>query len=561
MSAPTRAAVRWPVRLAIALSLVGPVVAASSYFPAQDGPNHLFIYHAVQELTRPGAYLGHFFYARLAGHYTYVAVEHLVLLLASFMPLAVADRVTVMLAMVALPLSIIYCLRRLNPRAPEYTLAAPLFGSNWLLHMGFWNQIYGTTVCFLALGYALPSVDALDGWQMVATGALLFAATVVHPLAAITAMGVLGLGALLAAPARARLRAVGRVTLASAPGLLLFAHATVADMSGRELVPLGLPVPSLSFETIPKRALLFFGHVFMSARPWALAVEGLLFLLLGGAVLAALRSRLQRNGEGSALEWSRADMPLGVAAALYLLYLILPETIGRPLAYVPERLPLVILVLVLAWLPPLPRPQRRAVSALLVAAAAFFLIENTAYVRQWNRVLRAYTGGADRLAVGARVLPVYFDTVGETRALAYPMVQAWGYYAVSRDLVSPYTFGYQAHTAIGFHPDVYLAELGNPGEFYAMASEKYGPGWDDAGPDLTVAQSRDRVYARLLEWGRRYDYLLAWRPPDRFVALAAAQGFTTVYATGHVLILRPPGRADPPPRAGTWPISAVPWNL
>jgi hypothetical protein len=552
----------WPLRAAIVLAVLGPLVATSSYFPAQDEPNHLFTYHALQELSIGGSFLHRFFFARLAGHVTYIAVERLVLALARILPLAVADRAMVMLLIVAFPLSVIYFLRKVSPGTP-FVLVAPILAFNWLLHMGFWNQLYGYVAMFLVLGYAIPRLERLRVRGFILIGFLFVVLTVVHPLVLVFSLGVLGLCALVLPPAGSRARALGRVMAAAAPALILFAWASITDLSGNQMVPVGEPYAPVMWQTIPRRVTYFFGRIFFSLRPSALPVVALLFGLLVVGVLSTFAMRNVRRAPDGAieLELGRRDVMLGVAGLCYMGYLLVPETVGQPLSCISERLPLLTVIFLVAWLPTPGVIWRRRLVVALTGAAAFLLVENFLYVRQWNQVLRGYTSAEDRVSPGARVLPVFFDTVGAVPAPAFPMVQAWAYYAVSRDAVGPYSFAYQPHTAIGFLRDPYVAELPNPGEYWAESRQKDGAAAGDWRPDVTQDQERADSYHTLLDYGRRYDYVLTWRAPDAFLAEAAQEGFTTEVTDGHMCLLLPPGKSDPPPQPMAEVTPAVPWNL
>jgi hypothetical protein len=531
------------IAVAIALSVVGVAVALHPYFPAQDGPQHLLTIHLEQELRDPATPLQRYYYPRLQHHWTYLGMELSVLALARLVPLAVADRLMVIGLALGFALALIYLLRRANPGSPLLLLAAPALQWNWLFHMGFWNLILGYTLALFAVGAVVPRLERLRRRDVVFLFVVLTAVGAVHPFALAFAVGVLVMLAALRPGRGRRLAAVLRVGAAALPGVAIVARGLAVDLRASEIMPAAEAAPAVAWSTVGHRLLYFPARICFGSSRYALALYGLLGAGVAVCAASAARERWRaRARDRSAASVSGADAMLAVAAAAFVGYLFLPHQLGQTVSFVADRQAVFVLVLFLAWLP-VPAWAGRKTAIAAVTAVVLLQAASFAYVRQWNRVLREFTSGAPRVSEGARILPMVFDTTGEIPTFAFPLIEAWSYYAVERDAVSPYSFAAGPQVGVGYRRDAFERELPHHGLYEAERGR--------GEPATTRA---------LLGDARAYDYALLWRAPAAFLATARGEGFTTAFENGRLILLRPPGRGDPAPVRGLHPVPATPWR-
>lgn len=320
-----------------------------------------------------------------------------------------AGKIVLSLYLGLFPWSLIYLARSIDPEGGVAGLLGFLLVYNWHFHMGFVSYVLSLPAALFALGWWWRGRGAADGgsWRRTGGLALLVLATY---LLHVYAFGVLGFVLVLSALAEgwrsgraaAAARLLGRTLAAFVPALALLAGA-VARNVGRSQGDEG-PLLML-YGNLKRKALLAVGALPSFDLVWETAL-----FAAGVAAVVALA--------GAAWRLGRRPRPaeracLGVAAALVVLYLLLPDHLGR-VFFVSNRVPLFVLLLVVAALP-VPglrdggegaRRGRKSRTAAAVLLSVLALLHAGSLALRYQRIDRAladYDAALATLPAGARV--------------------------------------------------------------------------------------------------------------------------------------------------------------
>ena len=308
-----------------------------------------------------------------------------------------AGRIVLSLYLGFFPWSLIYLARSIDPEGGVVGLLGFLLVFNWHFHMGFVSYVLSLPAALFALGWWWRTRGATGSRGWWATGVLALLVLLTY-LTHIYAFGVLGFVLVLMAlvegwrVGRWRGTAVllARTVAACLPSLLLLAGAVLRNV-GRSAGSEGPLL--LLYGNLKRKVLLALG----SLPSFDLAWETALFAL-GVATALALAAVAWRTGRRPA--WPL----LGAAAALVLLYLALPDHLGR-VFFVSNRVPMFVLLLGLAALPmPALGTRTRTVGAALLAALA--LLHAGVLTQRYQRIddqLDDYAAALAELPADARV--------------------------------------------------------------------------------------------------------------------------------------------------------------
>jgi hypothetical protein len=312
-----------------------------------------------------------------------------------------AGKIVLSLYLGLFPWSLIYLARSVDPEAGVVGLLGFPLAFNWHFHMGFVSYVLSLPIALFALGWWWRNRRETGAhlwrgaWRATGVMALLVLLTY---LAHIYAFGVLGFVLVILAVdegwGMGRLRGaavlLARTLLACLPALLLLAGAVLRNV-GRSAGSEG-PI-LLLYGNLKRKVLLALG----SLPSFDLAWETALFAL-GVATALALAAVAWRAGRRPC--WSL----LWTAALLVVLYVVLPDHLGR-VFFVSNRVPMFVLLLGLVALPmPVPGTRTRTVAAAFLAALALLHVGSlTLRYQEIDRQLDDYAAALAELPADARV--------------------------------------------------------------------------------------------------------------------------------------------------------------
>lgn len=360
--------------------------------PLQDYPYHLvraqiLAHHDAPELGYRETFAVSWYPA------PYVLADWLTAGLGRLVGIPLAGKVVLSLYLVLFPWSLIYLARGAGEGREVLGFPGFLLVYNWHFHMGFVSYALSLPAALFALGWWWRHRRPL-AWRRVGVLALLVLATY---LLHIYSFGVVGFVLMLLAlvegwrsgRARGALALLGRTLTACVPALALLAGVVVRSAGGSAG---GQGPLLLLYGNLQRKVLLALG----SLPSFSLARETALFALAIATALAL-----------AAVAWRRGRPPegalLAAAAALAVLYLALPDHVGR-VFFVSNRVPLFILLLGLVALPvpAVPGPRRVAL-AVLAALTVVHLATLAPRYREIDRKLGDYESALATLPADARV--------------------------------------------------------------------------------------------------------------------------------------------------------------
>jgi hypothetical protein len=328
-----------------------------TYPPLQDYPYHLvrdqiFAHYGDSTFDYRATFTRSFYPA------PYVLADWLVAALSQAMPVTAAGKAVLSLYLALFPWSLLYLVRSLGPERTPLGLFGFALAYNWHFHMGFVSYVLSIPAALFALGYWWRRRRDL-AWPRVAVLALLVLGVY---LLHVYSFGILAFVLLLlcllpeprpdaapqassdlhAAPAPGRPAAgrgaggrLVRTGVAFTPALVLLA-GVVARNAAR---PAAAGPLLLFYGNLKRKALLAAGCL----PSFSLAWETVLFAA-GVALGLALAVAAWRRGRRPEWRW------LVVAAALVVLFLALPDHVGR-VFFISNRVPLYVLLIGWAALP------------------------------------------------------------------------------------------------------------------------------------------------------------------------------------------------------------------
>jgi hypothetical protein len=379
------------------------------YPPLLDYPNHLASSYVLAHLHDSLPF--HSWYSAEWGLYPYVAMDVMLRALQFLLPIEMAGRVYLTLAVLALPAAMWFFLRQANPGEDAIACWALVGTHNIFFLLGYLNFCVGLAFVFLALGLCLKwcARPTQLSWlcAMLAITATYFSHLIAFGIAgiAITAYCVF---------ARQSVRSLLLTWLMFLPGACCYLYsARIMEKQHSGFVFLDLSDKIDNLHGIM--------HGYSDALDYVtLAALGVFFL--GGWF---------RNRE---FGWNRRWV--GVGAVLVAAYFLLPWAYGDGSDLDVRVLP-VLFGIILA----LARVGRRARwLAPLVLALFFVRVANVSYnYRSMQPELKGLAASFDHTFSNARVLPI-IQAEKDSDALHHAFAHFWAYGVIRRNWFSPYLF-------------------------------------------------------------------------------------------------------------------------
>ena len=527
--------------LVSALNLVP--IWAFRYFPGQDTPNHLYTVEVLRLLldgTAPPALAAAF--AATLGLRSNV-LFHVIMLVLCRLGLSVetAHRLVLSAYAITFPLAGLYCVRAANRRASALALLFLPLVWNWFALQGLYNYLLSLVPALIWLGIVARDCGRP---RPPAQLALLLAALAVYfghagtfvALFLVTLLRVVRPGDGSRIPLRVRLGAAAPLAIALVPALLL-ASASLPGVFGSAQTP-EPTVSHLESYGLVEAAGAFFVEFAMRFHVWELAILAPPLLALIAIPLLAAR-RWPTASAPPPPRWPRE-----AALVLTGLYFALPH-IFRGSDVSPRLRPLVVFcVACYAGVALSLRARRRLVALALISGIASVGALTWDFAR-FNRELRSFNAAIPLVREGSRLYPMVFDPRGAS-ILVRPFLHAWGYYGISRHVVSPFAFGWHESRFPYRYRELPLHALGSrlpsdaEDEPYALEQGRLCAVARRLAPSLTCADVRLDAERRLAQLGARYDYLLTWAAPADFLALLVDRGYRLALAEGLLALYEPP---------------------
>ena len=529
-----------------------------TYFPTADGPVHLGSAAVLEELAQGDApFLSTFFYPqwRVATNQLY---HGLLVVLGSVMPLLTAEKLILSFYVVALPLAVLFAVRRVRGNALAVFLVFPFIYS-YIVLLGLYNLALGLVVFTVTVGVYFSYARRPTLAKGAGLALLLLSSYFVHVVAAASALlaiGVMAAFKLLAfagegrdetrqgdtqqafaePPSVADNRTVrrglytrsgwlefGATVLTFVPVVVLIgafflttgrdstSDASLSNFVGvPTMVRTFLTQPSSPFE-VGERVLTTYTYADAFATlPW-----NLLFLALAGVALyrTFVGRRPRERGFG--------DLVLPAVVVFALVVLWSPRRLGEVGLLTERFLPFLYLLFVL-WLSSKPLTPRLWQHAALLgfAFAAASLLYHLPVYATFNYDLKEYVSAAQSIDDNSTVLAIPINNYNRDASLENglaemvpemrlsPFIGATGYIALERTIVD--LRNYQARKDYfplrlrpELSPDLYLTSESVPDKTSdGLSHLEY--------PPFSIDLSRYEA-----ETGCTVDYVLFWGPFER----------------------------------------------
>lgn len=419
------------------LAVAAIPLLAFGYFPSEDGPAH--VANATVLFSSPASITAEYYDIDVSSG-TNLLADVLLAGMLTFLSAAVADRAMALLLLVAMPLSVRWCLRQIDPDAAWMSILVIPLGGGFLLYFGLYSFLLGAILSFVGFGFWLKLIrsvprDRIAGAAFVGIAPLVYLS---HPLPFLALLLLVGATILDAALTRARTRG-GRIIGASAPLLLSGALLAVAVVTivfhlvfgaGRSM-DIGY---SRSFVTriaaFPLDPVLALTALEI---PFALMSTGAIALIGGVALVRGWASASKAPG-----------FPLAVLA-LGIIYFLGPDSVGEGSMILPRtELYLLVLMLFAAAGQRLPRRAATTAIALTSLATLGLTVVRFPVHSEEDALIREYLSGADAVAPGSTVLPLWAteqtSSSGAVGRRVRPLIERAGYLASGRGAVDLHHF-------------------------------------------------------------------------------------------------------------------------
>ncbi len=439
LASPLEETARWEGWLFAALLLVELIpVWAVRYFPTQDGPAHVENAAVLRSwFCGGGGMIREFYQLRAVALPNLLGHVFLAGLTGLFSP-RVAEKILVSGYVILLPLAGRYAARAIRRGGGWVAFLVFPLVYNRPFERGFYNFSLGLALMLLLIGYWARHRERMNlrrGFVLMVIALLLYFA---HLSTAIAGLGVVGLLSVVLIPrqeATAR-RLAGynfwAVLLPWAsllPAGLLCAWYVLAH-------PLGTP---LGWPAVGRLAAL---HDLAVLDVLVTHQLGEVFLAVGFSLLLVVTTIVAAVGRVRGRRICRWDALLALAVVFFIAYMRARDRLAIGL-YVPERLALVLVLVMILWISAqaLPKLMRQvAVVAAALLAVGWAGLNLKAYSRL-SRCYEEYVAVVGTIVPGKTLLSLSYSTQGfdgDGRALSLntaPLLHVAGYVAAGRGVI------------------------------------------------------------------------------------------------------------------------------
>jgi hypothetical protein len=412
-SADSRA---FPARTALAALLIATAAAAVypvwavRYPPSLDYPNHLASSYVLAHL-HDASLPFHLWYGADWGLYPYLTFDVVLQMLQWFLPIELAGRLYLSLAVIGLPLAMWFFLRQANPRQGSMAFWGLVGTHNIFFLLAYLNFYVSLSFCFLGLGLWLKWLErprALHWlFAMLGATAIYFS----HLLCfGITGIAMTAYCIFLRRPLRQSLLTWAMFV----PGALCYLHSSrVIEKQGTGFV------------------FLEFSEKFDNLRGMMHGYSDRLDILTLVVLAVYFVVAWFRNRE---FEWNRRWLAVGFV--LFAAYWVLPWSYGDG-----SDVDVRVLPILFGVIPAFARIGRRGWWLAPALLLLFFVrVGNLAQnYRSMQPELEGLAGSFRITPMNARVLPI-IQSDANSGALHHPFAHFWAYGVIRQHWFSPYLF-------------------------------------------------------------------------------------------------------------------------
>ena len=506
----------WSTRHTLVFAATVAVLAALPWtvrhWPSQDGQNHLAVAHVLLHYGDAGSPFPQYVDIE-TGLRPSTAIYGILTLLGRRMPLQIAEKLLVSLAIVLLPASLLLLVRRALPKRSVNVMLALPFVVGWAFAMGFLSFVFGMElgVLALALGWDAPPERStgLGGRHALAAGAFLLCVWF-HPASAmITGLCLV----LLKGRALRRPAEWVRVLAVVGPGALFL----VASVAAAHPAAQSAAAPTETSFSDPLTALLGLLEYHLAYTPLELAPRLVALVLLARFAVVGVR---RWSPFGPTAEGAVARVVLGFVA----LYFLTPHAL-QGWYYASTRF-LLFASLLLPAVAEIPARVGRRLLVLAPALTAAVVAVQCPRRRSTSQQMQDILDVGTSMANGSQVVPMDFT------ARLYgpqPLDHAWAELVVERDAMASQLFaagkprmGGERFRTLTFHAGLLDEASGRlPWSGYETWNDdvrKCGSNkllaWAAFGASGDCASMLAERKAELDKVLGRYDYVLMLDPPD-----------------------------------------------
>ena len=321
------------------------------YVGTVDGPSHVLTATILSDYGDPASNYREYYRIDTFPSPN-LLTEILLTAMVSVLPQLTAEKILVLVYLVAFPIAFRYLVRMIQPDATWVSYAAFPLASSFLFWFGFYNFVYGLVLFFVGAAFLLKPGNGVAGRPSLLLGLLLLVAYLTHliPLVMLLVLAACVRGrevlSVLRAPGavglrrRDALRTLLWSGLSVLPVMVLvlafLSRPSAGDTERKPLIELVLQLPTLVLPLV-------------TYSPVEIGVALLLSLTLALLTLLKVRSHGRRAFEG------RQGAVIAAATAAVVACLVVPDKLGQGglittrLSYFP---PLLMLVWLACWQPP-----------------------------------------------------------------------------------------------------------------------------------------------------------------------------------------------------------------
>ncbi len=467
-------------------------VWTTTYFPAQDGPIHLFIVHLLDSYLKGDLGLAADYFELNPALEPNLAFYAIGLLLAQVTDLLIVEKLYLSGLALALCLAVRSAARAINPNAVVYSLLVAPTAFHYFVHMGFYNYSLGIAAAVFSLAFCLQRLDDLRPTNLAVMALLALATIAIHLMAFLVLVLGVGLavgwraltdlvdGKSFGQAALATFQRGWRLALAATPALLIalafFLRHGVSRARDDDIGVEGLAsmITLVSYDIVELWLML----------PWLVAFYGL--------VVYTLYRHLKAGTLWQSALW--ALLPF----ALLVIFFVNPVSTRR-IALADRFIPFIVYFAII-WFATV-TPSRLV--ARLVAVAAVVSTLATAGYRVWiydrfDDDIRHYLAAAEAMQDERTVLPLHLRRPPSTREWAVlPYVHAGAHLARERGIL--YLRGSLLSAGVyGYFPFVYREDV-DP-------YRHIGRQLDASPPDIDILGYGNTTSGQL-------DYVMIWPVP------------------------------------------------
>ena len=405
------------------------------YFPAQDGPAHVYNSYVLRAFhDEESTLLREYYTLNITLFPNWLSHIFMSLLMYVFPPL-IAEKILLSAIISLFPLSLFYFLNAIHKGKNLYGFLGFMFSDHYLLHMGFYNFALSVPLCFFALGYFMKHKDDMGLKKVAILNLFCILTYFCHILSYALVILSLALLSIMSFYRKPR-RAIGFL-LCMLPLYFIMANYLLSTEVGQAGDHLNMRWERFGdWEAwdylLSARSLMFFTDAHLIPTRLMSSLLGLLFIV-------TLYKRIRQRRI-----MSQDNQFLLIFGVFTVFYFIMPWGMGSG-AWINDRVHLFIIPALLPFLSEdYHKYVRRGIVLVIVILSIAHLSISCRYYYSLDKSTREFTSGVDLIERNKTVLGLCSDfSPGVKEAPSYthpeyvePFVTVMDYYCLSNNCVS-----------------------------------------------------------------------------------------------------------------------------